>query len=60
MNEQYGNTGYNRVGENPFDHRDDGAQGDRYNNYAVGTYDNRTLHSSLLLNPTYYLQPNAI
>jgi hypothetical protein len=43
MNEQYGNSGYNRVGENPFDQRDNGAQGDRYNNYAQRPYDDRTL-----------------
>lgn len=41
----YGNTGYNRVGENPFDDRGDGAQGDRYNNYAVGSYDNHEMQS---------------
>jgi hypothetical protein len=32
MNEQYGNSGYNRVG----DQRDDGG---RFNNYANTTYD---------------------
>jgi hypothetical protein len=37
MNEQYGNSGYNRVGENPFDQRDDGG---RFNNYATTSYDN--------------------
>lgn len=31
----YGNTGYNRVGENPFDDRGDGG---RYNNYAERPY----------------------
>jgi hypothetical protein len=36
MNEQYGNSGYNRVGENPFDQRDDGG---RFNNYATTSYD---------------------
>lgn len=37
MNEQYGNSGYNRVGDytNPYDQR----EGDRYNNYAQGPYD---------------------
>jgi len=37
VNEQYGNNGYNRVGDsgsNPYDQRDDA--GDRYNNYAQG------------------------
>jgi hypothetical protein len=36
MNEQYGNSGYNRVGDNPFDQRDDGG---RFNNYANTSYD---------------------
>jgi len=38
----YGNSGYNRVGDyanNPYDQRDNGPGGDRYNNYAQGRYD---------------------
>jgi hypothetical protein len=42
MNEQYGNSGYNRVGDNPYDQRDGGAQGGRYNNYAERPYNDRT------------------
>ncbi|KAH7078499.1 t-SNARE [Paraphoma chrysanthemicola] len=40
MNEQYGNSGYNRVGDygNPYDQRDQ-REGDRYNNFAQGPYD---------------------
>jgi hypothetical protein len=38
MNEQYGNSGYNRVGDNPFDDR--GGEANRYNNYSNGTYGN--------------------
>jgi hypothetical protein len=41
VNEQYGNNGYNRVGDsgsNPYDQHD--GAGDRYNNnYAQGRYD---------------------
>jgi syntaxin 1B/2/3 len=41
-NQQFGNSGYNRVGDygnNPYDQRDDGRQGDRYNNFQQGRYD---------------------
>jgi hypothetical protein len=38
MNEQYGNSGYNRVGDNPFDDRS--GEAGRYNNYAQGSYGN--------------------
>jgi hypothetical protein len=40
MNEQYGNSGYNRVGDNGYDQRDPEAQGDRFNNYVKAPYDN--------------------
>lgn len=38
---QYG--GYNQMGygSNPYDQRDDGPGGDRYNNYSSGRYDDR-------------------
>ncbi|KAJ4325593.1 hypothetical protein N0V94_000548 [Neodidymelliopsis sp. IMI 364377] len=42
MNEQYGNSGYNQIdgyGANPYDQRNDGAQGGRFNNYSEGRYD---------------------
>lgn len=45
MNEQYGNSGYNQIdsyGGNPYDQRNDGAQGGRYNNFSQGHYDDRT------------------
>lgn len=45
MNEQYGNSGYNQIdgyGANPYDQRNDGAQGGRFNNYSQGRYDDRT------------------
>jgi hypothetical protein len=38
MNEQYGNSGYNRVGDNPFDQRDQRDDGGRFNNYANTSY----------------------
>ena len=44
-NEQYGNKGYGQIGSygnNPYDQRDDGPGGDRYNNYSQGRYDDRT------------------
>lgn len=40
-NQQYGNSGYNRVGDygnNPYDQRG-GDDAGRYNNYAQGRYD---------------------
>lgn len=43
INEQYGNKGYGQLESygNPYDQRDDGAGGDRYNNYSEGRYDDR-------------------
>ncbi len=56
MNEQYGNSGYNQIdgyGANPYDQRNDGAQGGRYNNYSQGQYDDRTFdsHPLVLMTP---------
>ncbi|CAO2657641.1 Nn.00g037670.m01.CDS01 [Neocucurbitaria sp. VM-36] len=44
-NEQYGNKGYGQIGygSNPYDQRDDGPGGDRYNNYSQGRYDDPAL-----------------
>jgi hypothetical protein len=36
MNEQYGNSGYNRVDDTGYNN---GQQGDRYNNYVRNPYD---------------------
>ncbi len=47
MADQYGNKGYGQIGSygnnNPYDQRDEAPAGDRYNNYAQGRYDDRTL-----------------
>ena len=42
--QQYGNKGYGQIGSygnNPYDQRDDGHGGDRFNNYSQGRYDDR-------------------
>jgi hypothetical protein len=36
MNEQYGNSGYNRVEDNGYNN---GQQGDRFNNFVRNPYD---------------------
>lgn len=44
MEQQYGNGGYNQIGygANPYDQREEGPAGGRYNNFAQGRYDDRT------------------
>ncbi|KAF2254459.1 t-SNARE [Trematosphaeria pertusa] len=41
MEQQYGNGGYNQIGygANPYDQREEGPAGGRYNNFAQGRYD---------------------
>ncbi|KAF1841464.1 t-SNARE [Cucurbitaria berberidis CBS 394.84] len=41
----YGNKGYGQIGygSNPYDQRDDNPGGNRYNNYAQGSYDDPAL-----------------
>jgi hypothetical protein len=48
MAQQYG--GYSQMGHgtNPYDQRDDGPTGDRYNNYSQGRYDDRMLCGFLM------------
>jgi hypothetical protein len=43
MNEQYGNSGYNRVEDTGYNN---GQQGDRYNNFVKAPYDNASCRSS--------------
>jgi hypothetical protein len=48
MNEQYGNSGYNRVEENPYNQRDNEPQGNRYNNFVDRRYDEGGCMSSYI------------
>ncbi|KAJ4364368.1 hypothetical protein N0V95_000777 [Ascochyta clinopodiicola] len=63
MNEQYGNSGYNQIdgyGANPYDQRNDGAQGGRFNNYSQGAYDDPGLEMQNYGQPAAGADPNAI
>ncbi|KZM19665.1 uncharacterized protein EKO05_0004384 [Ascochyta rabiei] len=63
MNEQYGNSGYNQIdgyGANPYDQRNDGAQGGRFNNYSQGAYDDPGLEMQNYGQPAGGADPNAI
>jgi hypothetical protein len=46
MNEQYGNSGYNRVEDTGYNN---GQQGDRYNNFVQNPYDGTAANSCMSL-----------